>query len=141
MIANSFVISQDSMTNFNQIKGRKMTAFFDEKSISHVIVLGNGESLYYALEEKEILKTDSLILRRGEAYIPIVVVNAAVVFELFENVDCSIGGGIVDNKDLNVGVLLRQHGFQAPFDKASAIVSHQGDGYKIVKGHSVNRNP
>lgn len=63
MIANSFVISQDSMTNFNQIKGRKMTAFFDEKSISHVIVLGNGESLYYALEEKEILKTDSLILK------------------------------------------------------------------------------
>jgi lipopolysaccharide export system protein LptA len=63
MIANSFVISQDSMTNFNQIKGRKMTAYFDGKNISHVIVQGNGESLYYALEEKEVIKTDSLIVK------------------------------------------------------------------------------
>jgi lipopolysaccharide export system protein LptA len=63
MVANSFVISQDSMQNFNQIKGRKMTAYFDGKDISHVIVQGNGESLYYALEEKEVIKTDSLIVK------------------------------------------------------------------------------
>ncbi len=62
MKANSFVVSQDSVGNFNQIKGRKMTAFFDEKNINHVIVQGNGESLYYALEEKEI-KTDSLLIK------------------------------------------------------------------------------
>jgi lipopolysaccharide export system protein LptA len=53
MTGNSFVISQDSMKNFNQIKGRKMTAHFNGKNISHVIVQGNGESLYFALEEKE----------------------------------------------------------------------------------------
>jgi lipopolysaccharide export system protein LptA len=56
MINNSFVVSEDTLQNFNQIKGRKMTANFDGKNISHVIVQGNGESIYAALEEKEIKK-------------------------------------------------------------------------------------
>ncbi|MFM8742442.1 MAG: OstA-like protein [Cytophagales bacterium] len=63
MINNSFVISQDSMQNFNQIKGRRMTSYFDGRNIHHVIVQGNGESLYYALEEKDVLKTDSLVVK------------------------------------------------------------------------------
>jgi lipopolysaccharide export system protein LptA len=54
MIANSFVASQDSLKNFNQIKGRRMVAVFDGSAISHVTVKGNGESIYYALQEKEI---------------------------------------------------------------------------------------
>jgi lipopolysaccharide export system protein LptA len=54
MIANSFVASQDSLKNFNQIKGRRMVAIFDGSAISHVTVQGNGESIYYALQEKEI---------------------------------------------------------------------------------------
>ncbi|MEQ9592866.1 MAG: OstA-like protein [Cyclobacteriaceae bacterium] len=53
LIANSFVVSQDSLFNFNQIKGRKMTAFFNGRAIDHVDVEGNGESVYFALEEKE----------------------------------------------------------------------------------------
>ncbi len=62
MISNSFVVSQDSLKNFNQIKGRRMTSYFENKKIDHVIVEGNGESIYYALEEKEI-KKDSLITK------------------------------------------------------------------------------
>lgn len=62
MINNSFVASVDSLKNFNQIKGRKMTTYFKDKNIDHVIVEGNGESIYHALEEKE-LKKDSLILK------------------------------------------------------------------------------
>lgn len=50
---NSFVISTDSLLNFNQIKGRKMTAEFKNKKINQVIVEGNGESIYYALSEEE----------------------------------------------------------------------------------------
>lgn len=53
MIDNSFVVSQDSLFNFNQIKGRRMTAIFDGKSINHVDVEGNGESIYFALQEDE----------------------------------------------------------------------------------------
>ena len=53
MNVNSFVISKDSLFNFNQIKGRKMTAEFKNKKINQVIVEGNGESIYYALSEEE----------------------------------------------------------------------------------------
>ncbi|HEY9045664.1 MAG TPA: OstA-like protein [Ohtaekwangia sp.] len=52
MIANSFVISQDTLINFNQVKGRRMTTFFKNQKIDHVEVIGNGESLYFALDEK-----------------------------------------------------------------------------------------
>jgi lipopolysaccharide export system protein LptA len=59
MVSNSFVVSIDSLKDYNQIKGRKMTSYFEDKKIHHVIVEGNGESIYHALEEKE-LKKDSL---------------------------------------------------------------------------------
>jgi len=62
MINNSFVVSQDSLGNFNQIKGRRMTTYFSKKNIDHVIVEGNGESIYHALEKKEI-KKDSLLIK------------------------------------------------------------------------------
>jgi len=50
---NSFVISQDSILNFNQIKGRKMTAYFDQGQLNHVDVNGNGESIFFALDEAD----------------------------------------------------------------------------------------
>jgi lipopolysaccharide export system protein LptA len=60
--SNAFVISQDTLKNFNQIKGRKMTAFFTGKAIHHVVVEGNGESIYYALQEEE-KDLDSALLK------------------------------------------------------------------------------
>jgi lipopolysaccharide export system protein LptA len=54
MIANSFVASQDSLENYNQIKGRRMTAYFAGSMMSHVVVEGNGESIYFPLQEKEL---------------------------------------------------------------------------------------
>ncbi|MBL0739916.1 OstA-like protein [Chryseolinea lacunae] len=53
MNVNSFVISKDTLINYNQIKGRKMTAEFQYKKISQVIVEGNGESIYSILSEKK----------------------------------------------------------------------------------------
>ncbi|MBX9851015.1 MAG: hypothetical protein K2X86_04570 [Cytophagaceae bacterium] len=47
---NSFIVSQDSLKNFNQVKGKNMTAFFKEDEIYRVNVNGNGESIYFALE-------------------------------------------------------------------------------------------
>lgn len=52
MKANAFVISTDTLLNFNQIKGRKMTADIVQSKINRVYVEGNGESLYFALDEK-----------------------------------------------------------------------------------------
>jgi lipopolysaccharide export system protein LptA len=53
MNVNAFVISTDSLLNYNQIKGRKMTTEFSDKKIHRVIVEGNGESIYYILTEDE----------------------------------------------------------------------------------------
>lgn len=50
LYANSFIVGQDTLLNFNQVKGRNMVAYFQNNSIKKVDVLGNAESLYYALE-------------------------------------------------------------------------------------------
>ncbi|MGK0139134.1 MAG: lipopolysaccharide export system protein LptA [Algoriphagus sp.] len=48
----SFVIAQDTVGNFNQIKGREIKAFFDDETqIKLVEVEGNGESIYYATDD------------------------------------------------------------------------------------------
>ena len=52
---NSFVISQDTIKNYNQVKGRNMVAYFEQGSIQKIDVNGNGESIYFALEEDTIL--------------------------------------------------------------------------------------
>lgn len=62
LLSNSFVISQDTLKNFNQIRGRKMVAHFGGKNIEHVDVFGNGESIYYALQEEE-KKLDSALVK------------------------------------------------------------------------------
>ena len=59
MVSTAFVASTDTLQNFNQIKGRNMTAYFDDKSIHHVLVEGNGESLYFALQQIEEKTNDS----------------------------------------------------------------------------------
>ena len=52
LIKNAFIISEDTLKNFNQIKGRLMKAEFDENNnIKSINVKGNGETIYYALDE------------------------------------------------------------------------------------------
>ncbi|GEO03538.1 hypothetical protein AAE02nite_12020 [Adhaeribacter aerolatus] len=55
MYADAFIVSEDSLKNLNQIKGRDMTAFFQEGDIRRVDVNGNGESIYFALEGDSVL--------------------------------------------------------------------------------------
>lgn len=50
---NSFIISQDTLLNFNQVKGKSMIAHFKNDDIYQVDVNGNGESIYFALEEEK----------------------------------------------------------------------------------------
>jgi lipopolysaccharide export system protein LptA len=51
---HSFVISKDSAEHFNQIKGRKIWVNFQENSqIKRVNVEGNGESIYYVVDDKK----------------------------------------------------------------------------------------
>ncbi len=53
--SESFIISRDSIGNFNQIKGKEMVAHFDQGYIRKVDVEGNGETIFYALEGDSLL--------------------------------------------------------------------------------------
>ena len=50
LYANAFAISEDTLHNYNQVKGRNMTAYFQDNKLRRIDVLGNAESLYFALE-------------------------------------------------------------------------------------------
>ena len=50
LLARAFVIGEDTLHNFNQVKGRNILAYFKKNSLSRIDVLGNAESLYYALD-------------------------------------------------------------------------------------------
>lgn len=53
MVRNCFIIEQDSLLNFNQIKGRNMNAFFNDSSqLEQIHIYGNAESKYFILDEQ-----------------------------------------------------------------------------------------
>ena len=53
LLKNSFIISKDSLGNFNQIKGRNMLAtFLDDNYLNSINVNGNGETIYFGLNEE-----------------------------------------------------------------------------------------
>ena len=45
-----FVITQDTIMNFNQMKGRTMDGYFKDGQMDRIDIEGNGESLYFALQ-------------------------------------------------------------------------------------------
>jgi lipopolysaccharide export system protein LptA len=47
---NSFLIQEDTLGNYNQIKGKNMKAFFNKKEIKKLDVDGNCQTIYFALE-------------------------------------------------------------------------------------------
>jgi lipopolysaccharide export system protein LptA len=46
----AFAIMTDTLLNYNQMKGRQMTGYFLEGQMESLVIEGNGESLYFALE-------------------------------------------------------------------------------------------
>jgi lipopolysaccharide export system protein LptA len=50
MFSNAFISSEDTLKNYNQVKGRNMVGYFKDGKIRKVDVLGNAESVYFALE-------------------------------------------------------------------------------------------
>ncbi|HCO68549.1 MAG TPA: hypothetical protein DIT04_12435 [Dysgonomonas sp.] len=47
---NAFAIQNLDSLHFNQVKGRDMKAYFENKDIKHVLVEGNAESIFYPEE-------------------------------------------------------------------------------------------
>lgn len=52
---NSFIISKQDTGQFDQIKGKEMVGYIVNRELTKIDVNGNGQTLYYAREEKEII--------------------------------------------------------------------------------------
>ncbi len=53
---NAFLIQQDSIEGYNQIKGKELTGLFVENELSQVDILKNTETIYYMRnEEKDLI--------------------------------------------------------------------------------------
>lgn len=55
MRRNAFIASEDTLRQYNQVKGRTMRAYFVDSRIRKVNVEGNGESIYYVLSDGDSL--------------------------------------------------------------------------------------
>jgi lipopolysaccharide export system protein LptA len=55
MQKDAFIVSQDTLKQFNQVKGRNMRAYFADNAIKRVDVNGNGESIYFVLSDGDSL--------------------------------------------------------------------------------------
>jgi lipopolysaccharide export system protein LptA len=49
---NAFIVSQVDTIRFNQIKGRSLTGYFKNNELYKINIKGNGESLYYLLDNE-----------------------------------------------------------------------------------------
>jgi lipopolysaccharide assembly outer membrane protein LptD (OstA) len=49
---DAFIVSEDEIGNYNQIKGKEMVAQFQDNKISFIDILGNGESIFFILDDK-----------------------------------------------------------------------------------------
>lgn len=55
MYNSAFIITQEDSIRFNQIKGKNMIAFFRDDDLYRINVTGNGETIYYTIDEEEII--------------------------------------------------------------------------------------
>jgi lipopolysaccharide export system protein LptA len=72
---NSFIISRLDSGRFDQIKGKEMTGIVIDNELRQIDVNGNGQTLYYARQEEEIIGLNrvesskiSIRFRDGKAY-------------------------------------------------------------------------
>lgn len=55
MRMNCYVISEDSLNQFNQIKGKNMQVYFRENYMNRVDIRGNAQNLYFVIEGDSLL--------------------------------------------------------------------------------------
>ncbi|MVN77415.1 hypothetical protein GO988_13855 [Hymenobacter sp. HMF4947] len=50
LFSSAFAIQEDTLSDYNQVKGRNMIAYFSQGKMARIDVLGNAESLYFSLD-------------------------------------------------------------------------------------------
>ena len=53
LINKAFIINSPDELYFNQIKGKHITAFFEDSDIRRTKVVGNAETVYYLLDDED----------------------------------------------------------------------------------------
>ena len=53
LLQNGFIISEDSLDLYNQIKGRNMMGFFKRNELHKINVNGNGQAVYVIKDEED----------------------------------------------------------------------------------------
>ncbi len=48
---SAFIVNRSDSLQFNQVRGRTMTGYFNEGELDYIIVSGNAETIYYVKEE------------------------------------------------------------------------------------------
>lgn len=52
---NAFIVSEEDSTRYNQIKGKRMTGYFRKNELYQIYVDGNGQTLYYAKDQGQLI--------------------------------------------------------------------------------------
>ena len=52
LIQNALVVNSEDAAFFNQIKGKNITAFFRDDEVREMLVEGNAQAVYYALDDR-----------------------------------------------------------------------------------------
>jgi len=55
MHSTAFIVSKDSTSTYNQIRGKNMIGYFVKNDLSHIDVNGNAETVYYVREDTRTL--------------------------------------------------------------------------------------
>ncbi|NML64047.1 LPS export ABC transporter periplasmic protein LptC [Hymenobacter sp. RP-2-7] len=55
LLGNAFAIQEDTIGDYNQVKGRRMVAYFQQSQLRRIDVLGNAESIYFTLEGDSVM--------------------------------------------------------------------------------------
>ena len=55
LTSSSFIVSRNDSVRYTQIKGRNMQGYFKEGDLSRIDVNGNGQTIYYARDEEELI--------------------------------------------------------------------------------------
>ncbi len=53
LLSNAFLISKETAKDYNQVKGKFMNGFFEQSKFKYMHVYGNGQSIFYAKNDKD----------------------------------------------------------------------------------------
>ncbi len=65
----AFVIEKVDSTRYNQVKGRNLTGYFRDNNIYKIEVRGNGENIYFAVDENELVGVNQATCANMDIYI------------------------------------------------------------------------